>query len=159
MKLEPFTEISRGTLRVSDLAYALLPYAQHYLSDWPHVVTLSELESLLDTDNPDNDDNAAETIDNVLDALQEFAPPYCVIGVHEGDGSALGVWPCLDAALDDSALDDDGLMQVNDGAEIPPDYIGLALIVNDHGNANLVECHGPDASGEFCETVEIWSVV
>ena len=154
MKLEPFTEISHGTLRVSDLAYALLPYAQHYLSDWPHVVTLFELGSLLDTDNPDEDEHAAETINDVIDALQEFAPPYCVIGAHEGDGSALGVWLCLDAALDDEEI-----LQVNDGAEIPPDYTGLAIIVNDHGNATLVECHGPDASGEFCETVEIWSVV
>ena len=159
MQLAPFTEISHGTLRAEDLASALLPYAQHYLADGPYAATLANLESLLDSDEPDEDEHAAETINDVLDALQEFAPPYCVIGMHEGDGSLLGVWPCLDAALDDSAFDGDGLMQVNDGAEIPPDYTGLAIIVNDHGNATLVECHGPDASGGFCETVEIWSVI
>ena len=156
MKLEPFTEISHGTLRVSDLAYALLPYAQHYLASYPHAATLSELKSLLDTDNPDDDDdeNATETINDVIDALQEFAPPYCVIGMHEGDGSALGVWPCVNAAFED-----DEILQVNDGADIPPDYNGFALIVNERGNATLVECYGPDESSEFCETVEIWSVV
>ena len=57
------------------------------------------------------------------------------------------------------AIRDEETLQVNDGAEIPTDYNGLALIVNERGNATLVECHGPDASGEFCETVEIWSVV
>ena len=154
MKLEPFTEISHGTLRVYDLAYALLPYAQHYLASYPHAATLAELESLINSDDPDEDENAAETIDNVLDALQEFSPPYCVIGMHEGDGSALGVWPCLDAAMEDEEI-----LQVNDGAEIPPDYTGLALIVNERGNATLVECHGPDSSGKFCQTVEIWGVV
>ena len=84
MKLEPFTEISHGTLLASDLAQALLPYAQQYLASYPHAATLAELQSLVDSDDPDEDEHESETINGVIDALQEFAPPYCVIGMHQG---------------------------------------------------------------------------
>jgi len=157
MELEPFTEISRATLRTFDVAQALLPCARRYLDSWPHSAALSDLESLIDSGedyvstSPDGVNNL-ETVDDVIYALQEFCPPYCTIGMHEGDGSLLGVWPDVENAIECEP-------NFSDGAEIPTDYVGLAIVVNCHGNVTLLNCLGPDESGNYCQTVEIWACV
>ena len=148
MTIEAFTEFSHGTMHAPDIATSLLPHARHYLD----AATVADLESIVDADA--NDVEAIESINYAIDALQDYAAPYCYIGAHEGDGSSLGCWPCFE-----SANDDNDILHVEDGSDIPSDHIGFALIVNDHGNATLVECRGPDQSGEYCETIEIWACV
>jgi|DEB0MinimDraft_3_1074331.scaffolds.fasta_scaffold122795_2 hypothetical protein len=61
-----------------------------------------------------------------------------------------------DGTLDETAIADDVmdgfLLRVGDLAEIPDDYIGDALVINDHGNATLYFVEG--------ETyLEHWSLV
>lgn len=86
--------------------------------------------------------------ERLFDALQEFAPPYCVFGAHEGDGSDFGYWPDIENAKDDLEFVSDS------DDEFPFDeYRGEWLHVNDHGNCTLYvrQDDGKD--------VEIWSVV
>ena len=40
---------------------------------------------------------AEDTIDELIDALNQHAPPYCYFGANEGDGSDFGFWPDHDA--------------------------------------------------------------
>lgn len=131
----PIGSISHGTLRPSDLADALLPLAEAAgLGPAP----LRELADVIDTDGECAD--AAEIISDVMDDLQEFAPAYCYVGFHVGDGSDLGVWPDWNAI--ESAVHDGEILKIADLADLddlPADDRGyeLALLVNDHGNASL----------------------
>jgi hypothetical protein len=148
-RIEAFTEISRGTLNSHDLAHALMPYARRYLG----APDVNALQAILDSDEPGDDD--LEIINETIDALQDYAAPYCYIGSHEADGALLGCWPCVESALDDPLLP-----RVKDTSEIEADYMGFALHVNDHGNVTLYECHGPNPDApDYCLAVELWGVV
>lgn len=108
-------------------------------------------------------DRASELVDELTDALQEFAAPYCVFWAHLGDGACFGFWPDIESAKesagfvsvkshrDAAAL---GIETDPDDCSHPhPDFRGEWLHVNDHGNCTLYvrEENGKDR--------EIWSVV
>lgn len=63
--------------------------------------------------------------------LAEYAPPYCYFGTLEGDGADFGFW------LDEGALSEFDGLRVSDLSEVPADYVGEVLHVNDHGNTTL----------------------
>jgi hypothetical protein len=87
-------------------------------------------------------------VNRLADTLNEFAPPYAYFGAHEGNGSDFGFW------LDRDALDEsfDGL-RVGDTSEVPRDYRGDVLHVNDHGNVTLY------VAGSRGRLREVWAVV
>jgi hypothetical protein len=85
-------------------------------------------------------------VSDLFEALSEFAPPYGYFGAHPGDGADLGFW------LDEFWEENFEGMRVSDLSEIPDDYTGEALVINDHGNATLYAV----ANGQYRE---IWSVV
>ena len=87
--------VSHGTMRAEDL-----------IPDFA-----SELESLCDVDDKatykallveaasitDYESEAADYIlTDLFDALDNFSPPYCYFGAHEGDGSLFGFWALPD---------------------------------------------------------------
>ena len=92
------------------------------------------------------DDDASGTIDRLIDALQEFAPAYSYFGAHCGDGANFGFW------LSESMQDDFDGLRVADTSEVPEDYSGEVLHVNDHGNMTLYVA----TTGQL---VEVWAVV
>lgn len=99
-------------------------------------------ESEIDEDEPD------QILEALFDTLGEFAPAYGYFGAHPGDGSDFGFW--LYEGWDE---DFDGL-KVSDTSEVPDDYAGEVLHVNDHGNCTLyAKDHGAT------ELREIWSIV
>lgn len=143
------TEISAYTLNPVDIAAALQTYAIRYLD----AAEQNALQSVIDSDAPDDFDS--EIIQETIDALNDYAAPYCVIGFHDGDGALLGCWPCLECAMEDSDV-----LRVNDTCEIPPAFAGFALHVNERGNATLYECHGASFDDpESPVMVEIWALV
>lgn len=147
--IEAFTTISEGTHNSADLAASLLPHARRFLS----AATVADLESVVEACADDCD--AAESVQEALEELDGYAAPFCHVEFHESDGALLGVWPCVEAALDDSDIP-----RFADSSEIPPAHEGFALVVNDHGNVTLLEAHGVDPdSPEYALTVEIWGVV
>ena len=76
-----------------------------------------------------------ELLHELIERLNTFAPDYCYFGAHEGDGSDFGFW------VDHFAIEEDvesgELLSVSDLAEIPVDYVGDVILVNDHGNMSL----------------------
>lgn len=133
----PFGSISTGTLRPQDLIPAFHG-ALHWLDE-------KGAEGIVDGvpgEAWDDDDHAFWTeencswiIDELSDALQEFAPPYSYFGAHEGDGADFGFWPSIDAM--EEAVRDGELLKVNDTSEVPDDHRGEVMLVNDHGNVTL----------------------
>ncbi len=74
---------------------------------------------------------ACYDLDDLFNALNDYAPTYFYFGAHPGDGSDYGYW------LDESFIDDFDGLRVNDLSEVPTGYTGEVLLVNDHGNCSL----------------------
>lgn len=105
---------------------------------------------LEDPENVEYPESASYFLNEDLwNSLDEFAPAYCYFGSHPGDGADYGFWPVED--LQQSVKDNDGLC-VSDLADVPEDFSGEVLEVNDHGNATLFAAdHG--------KLTELWSAV
>ena len=144
MKYASFGSVSTGTLRTADLLDAFadeLEYQVQCNAELP----LSHRESLLNMVwdareiDPDHED-ADEILNDLQDALQEFAPPYSYFGANEGDGADFGFWPSMES------VEELPIVESFDEAKALGED---CRIVSDHGNVTVV---GGDGK-------EIWSVV
>jgi len=149
MQLEIGT-ISHGALRSEDLASAIISVAETIPEEGFPSDLLSDLRYIALDDRVEDSETDSEVISEAIDALQEYAPPYCYVGMHPGDGSDLGVWPDIDAIEMD--IRDGELQKVGDISEIDnAENRELVAIVNDHGNLTLARVE--------INATEIWSVV
>jgi hypothetical protein len=79
-------------------------------------------------------DDVAESssyVQELMDALDCYAPTGFYFGAHPGDGSDYGFW------LSESFVEDFDGLRVSHLASIPTGYCGEVLHVNDHGNVSL----------------------
>lgn len=130
---------SHGTLRPQDIADTLRDMLKSV--DYPESESImSELAAIAEDEGRDEEYDS-EVISDAMDVLQEYAPPFCHVGMHEGDGSDLGVWFDHDSFED--ACRDGEILKINDSSEIDDmakedvaafNYIAL---VSDHGNVSL----------------------
>ena len=126
--------ISHGTLIPADLIDAMLDVLDAFPGD------KREVKRLRQEKNSDWND---EIVNNLIDRLQEYAPDFCYVGMHPGDGSDLGVWIDWDS-IENARQDGD----LPSGDSLPERNRGSFLVVNDHGNATLYQ-----------GSKEIWAVV
>jgi len=116
--------VSSGTLKPEDLIAAF-------------AAALDNLEprSALAAEAQEYDPETAEPdvgnwlLEELFEALDDLAPPYCYFGTVDGDGADFGFWPEYDLIRE--ALAGGDLLQVTDIREIPKDYDGQALRVRD----------------------------
>jgi len=145
--------VSEGTLREENLISAFADELSYYLKrlrlsrdqrkrfadlirDASGQVEVLNSERDFDHDR----DDAGELVDQLVDALNEIAPPYCYFGAIEGDGADFGFWPHSEAMRYD-------LPRLTAGDDITREYWGSdILLVNDHGN---VSCGHVDRRGTF----------
>jgi hypothetical protein len=78
-------------------------------------------------------DDAATLIDELQDALNEYAPPYLYFGTAEGDGACFGWWVWHHSIEEDIHADD--IDRVDDLSKVG--NAGIYVVVNDHGNMSL----------------------
>lgn len=151
-KTPSFGSVSHGTLRSEDLipdfAYELRRYARKGSG---HKKLAQDAERALARSqkapgSADLEDELPEYVNDLIDALTEYAPAYGYFGSHPGDGSDFGFW------LSESWEDDFDGLRVSDTSEVPRSYRGEVLHVNDHGNATLY-------LASWGKLTEIWSVV
>ena len=149
--------ISSGTMRTEDLIPDFLWELKRLAmanKNQSHLDLVAEIQSRIDAgendenDNPywDSDDASYDLNDSLFDALNEYALPYFYFGSHPGDGSDYGFW-----LSDELEFEFEGL-KVEDTSEVPDDYKGEVLYVNDHGNMTLF-------SANKGELTEIWGIV
>lgn len=129
--------VVHGTLRTGDLLEALgIELFNCVLHSRSQSGELSQKHLSLVREaamaNPDDED-ADELVQNLCDALDEYAPPYCRFGAHEGDGSDFGFWPVMESIEE--------LPRVSDPSEVPTGED--CAYVNDHGNVTV---YGVDGS-------------
>ena len=148
--------VSHGTLRNEDL----IPVFFDLLCDIDSKRAIKDFSTDVDmfAENADEDGNYSDedqeeisyVVEEMMDALDEYAPPYMYFGAHQGDGSDFGFW--LDHDSIETAVQDRELLSFDD--DYPDDWFkGEWLHVNDHGNMTLYYAVG---NGEH---KEIWSVV
>jgi hypothetical protein len=99
-----------------------------------------EVEPYFDTDD------ASEDVNELIDALNCYAPSGFYFGAHPGDGSDFGFW------LSETFIEDFDGLRVEDTGDVPRSYRGEVLHVNDHGNTTLyVAMRG--------KLKEVWGIV
>lgn len=123
--------VSEGTLKEEDLIIRFLEVYKDLVGegsdDWEYI------------SNRPHDD---WLLSDIMDALNEHAPPYCYFGANESDGACFGFWPDIEALRE--------INHVSDPAELDTLRADEALYVNDHGNMTLYARDG---------WREVWSVV
>ena len=152
--------VSHGTMRNQDLIPVFLEVlsevnpAAYQQMQMPGAGFSAVPSYAMDDDDSEwwQSEDAEYIINEVLlDALNEVAPSYCYFGSHEGDGSDYGYWISWDSI--EEAVYDKCIIKVDGLEDIPDDYMGEVLEVNDHGNATL---YNRDHKGTL---TEMWSVV
>jgi hypothetical protein len=78
-------------------------------------------------------EEASEIVDDLINALNEYAPEYCYFGTSEGDGACFGYWPSLDAIQEAIRYG----FRLLDGRVVTED--GRVIEVDDHGNVTIWE--------------------
>lgn len=155
--------ISSGTLRSEDLIQAFVDELEDLIrgngktgmANEGELKLVTEARDWLDScesvedDSVDiggtvyDDETGSELVNDLIDALNEYAPDYCHFGASEGDGADFGFWPSIDS-LEEDARNEDRVLKVDAGDE--PDFF---MSVNDHGNVTLYRV----------TLEEVWSVV
>ena len=165
-----------GTLRSEDLLPAFSAELSH-LSDGQHPL-ITEIEQFdwysedirLDIDDSQQE-IASDLVNDLMDALNEYAPAHVYFGTLEGDGSDFGFWPDADSfeSCDRHVMETPG--PLHGDAEWFDLDCGVIVQVNDHGNITVsqpycdIENHKPGGTN-LCEVGvclvaghEIWSAV
>jgi hypothetical protein len=143
-----FGSISSGTMRAEDLIPAFADCLAGLISEQPvHLQNKQHLELVAEANAIEDFASADDTLADLFAALEEYAPPYGYFGAHEGDGACYGFWLSEDAIQ----YSFDGL-RVDDTSEVPADYSGEVLHVNDHGNMTLY-------AAENGKLTEVWGLV
>jgi hypothetical protein len=129
--------ISSGTLRAEDLLEAFASELEGVTLT--HGDELSRPENFSQRDrinsliwdarecDPDSMD-ADGLVEELIDALNEYAAPYTYFGAHPGDGADFGYWPSLDAIEELPVVADS-----DEARELGED----CRRVNDHGNVTV----------------------
>lgn len=145
--------ISHGTLKTKDLLSALLDAADDIVLTRVDRSRINKARLELDAFNAASEDvqesamdDLNETYEDVLDLLQNYVPLFTYLGMHEGDGSDLGVWTAIDHT------DSDELPRGDELPRATLDSPAYFLVVNDHGNATLYY-------RARTRWVELWAVV
>jgi hypothetical protein len=157
MKYASFGTVSHATMRNEDLldsfADELEYHVQRNAEEWcsdqgrkerdAYMTLIGEAREIEDYDS----EEASEIVTELFDNLNAFAPPYAYFGATEGDGSDYGFW----LSPDSLSYCFDGL-KVSDTSEVPQEYSGEVLHVNDHGNMTLYVADRGNLT-------EVWGIV
>jgi len=133
MKAEIGT-ISRGTMRNEDLIPVFLEELKR-IDDGTHAKLIKDIEQNQNSTTYDDyyeSEDAQWDLDELFDALNEHAPPYCYFGAHQGDGSDYGFWPSIESI--EQEIQDGTIVNI-DGPEMPKAFVQI----NDHGNMTLYD--------------------
>lgn len=90
---------------------------------------------------------ADDDANTLFDILENYAPPYCYFGAHEGDGADYGFW-VRHESLEDDIRSGDIWRDPDDGSSMPGVSL-YRLVISDHGNMTLYHRNGR----------EVWAVV
>lgn len=144
--------IVHGSLKPEDIGPPCLDVARHILGSRKRPEHVSKV--MLDAHHANRrnwqGEYDSEILDELMDVLTEIAPTFIHFGAHEGDASDFGFWADID--LMEEMAKSGELKKVSGLEDLPKDFRGDVMIVNDHGNVSygIVNSRGYR---------EIWSYV
>lgn len=142
--------VSHGTMRPEDLIPTFIDQLRALRGSVPKALYNSARAFAA---NKPEDGEDSELVANLSDALNALAPPYCYFGSHPGDGADYGFWLSEDWESMFGDWQGEGhSLRVADTSEVPKDFSGEVLLVNDHGNVTLYVAR----EGKL---TEVWAVV
>lgn len=150
----PIGSVSSGTMRSEDLIpdfkWELSQRLRHTSVSRQqrkaHTALLHEIDTRMESEDYYESEDADYDLEALFDALNEYAGPYFYFGAHPGDGADYGYW------LSESFEQDFDGLKVADTSDIPAEYRGEVLHVNDHGYCTLYV--------KTCRTLrEVWAIV
>lgn len=129
--------ISHGTLRAEDLAVSFADELRRMAPEHDRVKEADAVQTLWAAGWNDiyDDERVSELVNDLQDALNEYAPPFCYFGNTDGDGSDFGFWPCMEEIEE--------LPCVADPNEVENHLGEPCRFINDHGNVTV---YGADGS-------------
>lgn len=135
-----YADECRSLLSKADIVADLLT---EYMPE--NTLLLNEFKANRDNwNNPENSEMLDDWIQDALNALQEHCMPYTYLGWFDGS-------ICCQVMIENLEYAFDGL-KVTDTSEVPNDYSGEVIHVNDHGNMTLY-------AAESGKLTEIWGIV
>lgn len=156
MKPASIGTVSHGTLRTEDLLseftselewqirrcgeYFSQPENREQANKFNELVGAAQDQWEEDGETLKDEDVASEIVDELQEALGEFAGPYCYFGTHEGDGSDFGFWPSL------MEIEELPCYERADEAKEAGET-GDFRVVNDHGNVTVYSANGDEIIG------------
>ena len=119
-----------GTLQPEALRYTLASELRRVGVLTNHVALLRSayFENL--TDHPEG---AADIVNDLIDALNEYAPSHTYFGAIEGDGSDFGWWGVTEYDCETVRIDDENVIDIE---------CNIHIHTNDHGNTTVSELRG-----------------
>ena len=171
--------VIHGTLRNEDLLQAfsdelaridetrfqeVIKHEAHLFAESANLTTDEIVEEL--------GESADDLVNDLMDALNEYAPPHTYFGTIEGDGSDFGFWPMNRVSFEDC---DKHVMETPSYLRGDTEWFDLdcnvIVQINDHGNVTVshpycdLENHKPGGTN-LCKVGvclvaghEIWSAV
>jgi hypothetical protein len=140
--------ISAGTLRTEDLLEAFASELDHLNGQRSELTDAAyRWINWLDDGQPANglQDESEYCLEELFDALNEYAPILCYFGSHPGDGADYGFWPDVDALEEEMRYAED---TDDDNTKYLPDT-NVLVQVSDHGNILVMDM----------DRRELWSCV
>lgn len=143
--------VSHGTMRKEDLIPAFIDALREQK---PLRREHRKLIRNIDEHMPTDDD-----LNDLFDALNEYALPYFYFGSHPGNESDYGFW-----LYENWQYDFDGIIESSNGMHttfsqygyaidgIPKGYTGSHAVINDHGNVSMYRVTRGRSR-------ELWSIV
>jgi hypothetical protein len=112
--------------------------------------TVREIEGRMEAEDYYESEESDYDLEELFNALGEFAPPFCYFGASEGDGADYGFWISWDSLKD--SVRDGSVVKLKAGAEYvhEDESVEYVLTETDHGNVTLYGVPTME---------EIWSVV
>lgn len=160
-----FGSISSGTMLSRDLISAFACVLRElasktalppYDGSRDHIELCDECDLWIDieddqawVDYEKHEELGGQLLEELFDALDSYAPDYGYFGAHPDDGADYGFW--LHDDWQQMAEDSDALF-VEDTSEVPDDYTGEVVHINDHGNCTLY-------AADNGVLTEVWSMV
>lgn len=142
MKKGKIGTVINGTMRNEDLIPDLMAELEWMDEEGNYKALIQTADKITDFDS----EAASEILNEMIEAMQVFAPPYFYFGAHPGDGADYGYW------LSECMSEDFDGLKVSDLSEVPADYNGEVLNLNDHGNMTLY-------TSENGKLAEVWGIV
>jgi len=122
-----------GTLRNEDLLKAFSFELERVADYYPQLV--DRANQLLE-DGFGDGEPISDLVVELIDALNEHAPPHVYFGAHEGDGADFGWWP-----IGGDEWDNCSGHWVSKSEFIDHDCL-IYVEINDHGNITVSELRG-----------------